>query len=55
VFVPYEKAYRRGFEDIRRRVPDISKINRAIGWKPTLDLHRILTDAIQHFGVASSR
>ena len=36
VFVPYEEAYEQGFEDMRRRVPDIAKIEAAIGWKPTI-------------------
>jgi UDP-glucose 4-epimerase len=47
VFVPYEKAYEQGFEDMVRRVPDISKINAAIGWKPTISLPQILQDVIE--------
>ena len=49
VFVPYEKAYEQGFEDMVRRVPDTSKINRLIGWQPTIGLPQILTDVIDHF------
>ena len=37
VHIPYEKAYEEGFEDMPRRVPDLSKIGAAIGWKPTID------------------
>lgn len=37
-YVPYEEAYAPGFEDMRRRVPDIGKINRLIGYAPRLSL-----------------
>jgi len=50
VFVPYEKAYEPGFEDMPRRVPDIGKINRLIGWRPTIGLSQILDDVIASFG-----
>jgi UDP-glucose 4-epimerase len=49
VYVPYEKAYEEGFEDMPRRVPDLSKIQAAIGWKPTIALHQILTDVIDFY------
>jgi UDP-glucose 4-epimerase len=49
VNIPYEEAYEQGFEDMRRRVPDISKIKAAIGWEPTLSLDQILKDVIEHF------
>ena len=42
VLVPYEEAYEAGFEDMRRRVPDISKIQRLIGYQPALDLPEML-------------
>ena len=42
VFVPYDKAYEAGFEDMRRRVPDISKIKTAIGWEPSVSLDETL-------------
>jgi len=45
--VSYEDAYEPGFEDMPRRVPDISKVNEAIGWRPTRDLAGILDDVIQ--------
>ena len=41
---PYADAYPAGFEDIQRRVPDISKIKGAIGWAPTKDLETIIKD-----------
>jgi UDP-glucose 4-epimerase len=48
VLVPYEKAYEEGFEDMPRRVPDISKIGKHLGWKPTIDLRQILNDVIDY-------
>ena len=47
VFVPYEKAYEPGFEDMPRRVPDLSKIRGLIGWQPTIGLQQILSDVIE--------
>jgi UDP-glucose 4-epimerase len=49
VFIPYEKAYEQGFEDMPRRVPDLTKIGTAIGWKPSIPLHQILTDVIEFY------
>lgn len=46
--IPYEKAYEQGFEDMPRRVPDLTKIQAAIGWQPTIDLQQILNDVIQY-------
>jgi len=43
-YTPYTDAYPEGFEDIQRRVPDISKIKQAIGWAPTKDLETIIKD-----------
>jgi UDP-glucose 4-epimerase len=44
--IPYEEAYQEGFEDMLRRVPDTSKIERAIGWRGTRDLDEILGDVM---------
>lgn len=44
--IPYEQAYEEGFEDMRRRVPDTSKINRAIGWSPRRDLDDIIKELV---------
>ena len=41
-FIPYSDAYPEGFEDMQRRVPDITKINKAIGWEPTHNLESII-------------
>ncbi len=46
--VPYDEAYAPGFEDMRRRVPDISKIKAATGWTPSLLLADILDDMIEY-------
>jgi len=40
--VPYDEAYAKGFEDMRRRVPSIDKIRQLIGWQPTKNLDEIL-------------
>jgi nucleoside-diphosphate-sugar epimerase len=45
-YVPYGVAYEPGFEDMERRLPDISKIARATGWKPKASLRDILGDVI---------
>jgi UDP-glucose 4-epimerase len=47
-YTPYSDAYPAGFEDIQRRVPDISKVKDAIGWAPTKDLRRIISDIAAH-------
>jgi UDP-glucose 4-epimerase len=46
VWVPYDQAYEAGFEDMPRRVPDISKINRLIGYAPTVELDEILARVV---------
>ena len=47
--IPYEQAYEAGFEDMRRRVPDTSKIEALMGWKPTLSLDQTLDEVIGEF------
>ena len=47
-YTPYSEAYPPGFEDIQRRVPDISKIKSAINWAPTKDLKQIISDIAAH-------
>jgi UDP-glucose 4-epimerase len=49
VLIPYEKAYEAGFEDMPRRVPDISRIQALVGYKPTVELEETLTRVIEHF------
>ena len=48
VYIPYEKAYAPGFEDMQRRVPDISKIKQELNWSPQRDLSQIITDVASH-------
>ncbi|HMZ51126.1 MAG TPA: GDP-mannose 4,6-dehydratase [Candidatus Sumerlaeota bacterium] len=45
-FIPFEKAYDGDFEDMQRRVPDLTKINKAIGYKPRRDIEKIIEDVI---------
>jgi UDP-glucose 4-epimerase len=40
----YDKAYPAGFEDMQRRVPDISKIKQVLGWVPAINLDQIIKD-----------
>ena len=49
VKIPYDQAYEAGFEDMPRRVPDISKIKALVGYAPTVELDEILTRVIEHF------
>lgn len=44
--VPYSEAYTAGFEDMHRRVPDLAKIQKLIGYRPTRNLDHILADVI---------
>ena len=48
VLVPYEHAYEAGFEDMRRRVPDISRLTALTGFRPTLDLDDIIRTVIEY-------
>src|SRR5215831_14930144 len=48
VFVPYDQAYEEGFEDMLRRVPDLSKIHKLIDYQPTFDLDEILESVIDY-------
>jgi UDP-glucose 4-epimerase len=41
-YIPYSDAYPAGFEDMQRRVPDISKIKKTIGWEPKHSLDSII-------------
>ncbi len=46
--VPYEQAYSPGFEDMQRRIPDLSKIRKAIGFRPEHNLEKIVADVVAH-------
>lgn len=45
--IPYDEAYESGFEDMPRRLPDLTKIRGMIGYEPTRNLDAILTDVIE--------
>ena len=49
VYVPYDKAYEEGFEDMQRRVPDTSKARDAVGFKPTVDLNGIIKNVVEYY------
>ncbi|MFH1387064.1 MAG: GDP-mannose 4,6-dehydratase [bacterium] len=46
--IPYEKAYEKGFEDMLRRVPDISKSKKLIGFEPKISLEQSIQNIIQY-------
>jgi UDP-glucose 4-epimerase len=48
VSIPFDQAYGPGFEDMQRRVPDISKIKAKLGWQPTHTLDSIIDDVAAH-------
>jgi len=54
VFVPYDEAYEEGFEDMPRRIPDTSKVDKLVGFKPEKRLDEILQKVIE-FHSDSSR
>ncbi|MBI5124156.1 MAG: GDP-mannose 4,6-dehydratase [Candidatus Omnitrophica bacterium] len=49
IHIPYEKAYEKGFEDMRHRKPDIGKLKRAVSFKPAYSIDDILRDVIGYF------
>jgi UDP-glucose 4-epimerase len=48
-YIPYEKAYGPGFEDMKRRCPDIKKISAMIGYNPQVDLRDIVQSVIDYY------
>ena len=50
-YIPYDEAYEEGFEDMHRRVPDISRIGNLINFKPTHDIRQIVQSVIDYFEV----
>jgi UDP-glucose 4-epimerase len=53
VYIPYNEAYEEGFEDMPRRVPDISKIGALVGFTPTTTLDGILKEVIAYHSTAT--
>ena len=48
VFVPYDEAYEEGFEDMPRRIPDITKVRELVGFQPKMSLDGILQSVIDY-------
>ena len=48
ITIPYDEAYEAGFEDMPRRVPDISKIRALLDWSPQIQLAEILTRVVEY-------
>jgi UDP-glucose 4-epimerase len=48
VHIPYTEAYAEGFEDMPRRVPDVRRLEQAIGFRPSTPLSRIIADVLEH-------
>jgi UDP-glucose 4-epimerase len=46
--IPYEEAYEAGFEDMPRRIPDLSKVEKLIGYKPTFSLDDIIESVVEY-------
>ena len=49
VRIPYDQAYESGFEDMPRRVPDITRIRQLVGYEPSVELDEILNRVIEYF------
>jgi len=49
VHIPYERAYEKGFEDMKHRKPNIDKLKKMIGFKPVCKIGDILRDVIEYF------
>jgi len=48
-FIPFEEAYGADFEDMQRRVPDLTKIEKAIGYRPRYSLDDIIRDIVEYY------
>jgi UDP-glucose 4-epimerase len=53
--IPYSEAYGEGFEDMRRRIPALDKLERLLGWRPRTSIERILDDVIAEHRQQNSR
>ncbi len=47
-YIPYDQAYEAGFEDMRRRIPDLTKVQEMIGYKPSVETEEIIDRVIEH-------
>jgi UDP-glucose 4-epimerase len=48
VTLPYDEVYEAGFEDMARRIPDLGKIRKLIGYEPTVQLDRIIEEVVEY-------
>jgi UDP-glucose 4-epimerase len=48
-YIPYDRAYEEGFEDMRRRVPDLTKIKKLIDYAPQYSLEDIIRDVVEYY------
>jgi len=48
-YIPYDEAYEEGFEDMQRRVPDISRIRNLLKFQPSHDIRQIVQSVIDYF------
>lgn len=53
--IPYDEAYAEGFEDMQRRVPDLTRLSRVIGFRPRTSLSVIIRDVVNDKRVAVTR
>jgi len=47
--IPYDEIFNNGFEDMRKRVPDISKIRKLTGWEPKISLDGLIEKVMHHY------
>jgi UDP-glucose 4-epimerase len=47
--VPYDQAYEQGFEDMPRRVPDCSKLEGLVGFRPNMDIPEIVEAVVRYY------
>ena len=55
VYIPYEQAYEEGFEDMPRRVPDIAKLKRYVGYEPKVQLEEMIEKVVAYYWSIESR
>ena len=49
IYIPYDKAYEEGFEDMQRRVPDTTRVKNLVGFKPTIDLEGTIKSVVEYY------
>ena len=55
VHIPYDTAYGPGFDDMRRRVPDLTRVKELIGWSPTQSLGQIIASVAEYLRASPPR